>query len=323
MAAEKSPRRLGRGLEALLKHNSPPSQSVSRETTSDGSGGTPAPVVIQEDSPLKEIEITSIRANQYQPRKAFKAEELEDLKNSIAATGLLQPITVRLLNQNGHYELVAGERRFRAVQLLGWTKITAIVRDYDDQTMLTLALVENLQRSDLNPIEEAEGYQRLGEEFSLTQAEIARLVGKDRSTVANLMRILQLPSAVKDMIEAGQLTPGHARPLLSLDDDVAITRMATEISKLGLSVRAVEERIRQENSRSKMALEAASKGPLTHKSEAATKAADVKYVEDLLRKRLQTDVSIDIKHGERGQVNVQFYSYADLNRLLELMDALE
>ncbi len=314
MAAEKTPRRLGRGLEALLKQ---------KPAVQDASPGIQT-VTIENTSPLKEIAISSIRANQYQPRKTFKSEELEELKNSISASGLLQPITVRKLSEDNSYELVAGERRLRAVQLLGWTNITSIVRDYDDQTMLTLALIENLQRSDLNTVEEAEGYQRLSDEFGLTQSEIAKLVGKDRSTVANLLRILQLPTPVKKLIETGSLTAGHARPLLSLENESEMSRIANEIVQQGLSVRAVEERVRAETNKGKKESNVLSKPSSNSQSEPKIqKTGDVKYVENLLRNRLQTDVSVDVKNGEKGELRIQFYSYEDLNRLLELMDALE
>jgi ParB family chromosome partitioning protein len=313
MAPEKAPRRLGRGLDALLgqKPITPPSSPPPPQEVSGGA----------EESGLREIPLSSICANQYQPRKTFNPEELAELRESIRVSGLLQPITVRQLSartESGHpkYELVAGERRFRAVQELKWTTIPAIVRDYDDRTMLTLALIENLQREDLNPIEEAEGFARLAKEFQLSHSEIAELVGKDRSTVANFLRILQLPPQVRDMLKSGELTMGHARPLLALEDEELITQLANEIVRLGLSVRAVEERVRQEAPQP-------TKPKRGRPPRQDTRSAEVKYVEDLLRKRLQTDVSVAIKKGQQGELKIQFYSYDDLNRLLELMNALE
>ncbi|HEX8025218.1 MAG TPA: ParB/RepB/Spo0J family partition protein [Candidatus Limnocylindrales bacterium] len=176
MSTEK-PRRLGRGLEALL-------------ATKTAATGTAQP---QDRSALQRVPIAQIRPNPYQPRKHFRPEDLADLESSLRASGLLQPITVRSAADGTGYELIAGERRLRAATRLGWPDIPAVIKDIDDRTLLTLALVENLQRSDLNPIEEAEGYQRLIEEFSLTQQQVAEVIGKDRSTVANLLRILQLP----------------------------------------------------------------------------------------------------------------------------------
>ncbi|MBV9879625.1 MAG: ParB/RepB/Spo0J family partition protein, partial [Gemmatirosa sp.] len=191
MATDK-PRRLGRGLEALL---------ASRTAAPD------APAAPSETSALRSIAVGQIRPNPYQPRQEFRPEELADLESSLKASGLLQPITVRPAPGGGAgYELIAGERRYRAATNLGWTEIPAIVKEIDDQTLLTLALVENLQRADLNPIEEAEGYQRLIAEFGLTQQQVADVVGKDRSTVNNVLRLLGLPASVRRMLQDAQLT---------------------------------------------------------------------------------------------------------------------
>jgi len=186
------PRRLGRGLEALISAAAQPGSQPS--TSSQGDVLALAPP----ESPFRQIDLKLIRPNPFQPRKEFRDEDLTQLQASIAATGLLQPVTVRAVGD--HFELIAGERRVRAATRLGWTDIPAIVKDYDDRALLTLALVENLQRADLNPIEEAEGYSRLVAEFSLTQQEVANVVGKDRSTVANSLRLLNLPQAVRRML---------------------------------------------------------------------------------------------------------------------------
>ncbi len=214
------------------------------------------------------------------------------------------------------YELVAGERRLRAVRALGWATVPALVRDYDDRTMLTLALVENLQREDLNPIEEAEGYSRLAGEFGMTQNEIAEAVGKDRSTIANLLRVLQLPASVRRMLEAGSLTIGHARPLLALEDPHAILRLANEAVQNGLSVRAMEELVRSGVPRADKAKRGRPRKPDSRSSE-------VRHVEDMLRRALQTDVSVVPKPKGKGEIRVQFYSADDLNRLLEILGATE
>src|SRR5678815_6111829 len=183
------PRRLGRGLEALIGTASSQVQ-IPTPTASTAAAAVP-------ESPLRQIALDRIRPNPFQPRKEFREEDLTQLQSSLAATGLLQPITVR--QAGDHFELIAGERRLRAATRLGWTEIPAIVKDYDDKALLTLALVENLQRADLNPIEEAEGYSRLSSDFALTQQEIAEVVGKDRSTVANSLRLLHLPAVVRRM----------------------------------------------------------------------------------------------------------------------------
>lgn len=310
MSADKTPRRLGRGLDALLGERTTQRPKSTSTSPKDQQQALPP----EPRSALREIPISEIKPNHYQPRKDFSTEELEELADSIRTAGLLQPIAVR--NVNGGYELVAGERRLRAVKSLGWPTIPAIVRDYDDRTMLTLALIENLQRADLNPIEEAEGYARLASEFDLTQNEIADLVGKDRSTVANLQRVLQLPAAVRRMLETGALSLGHARPLLALEDHVLAVKLATEAVEHGLSVRTIEERVRQD----------APHHDKPHRGRPRkedTRPPEVRHVEDLLRKRFQTDVSLVRKKRDRGEIRIQFYSTDDLNRLLEAMGALD
>src|SRR5688572_13391444 len=196
-------KRLGRGLEALLG-------AVSKEQA-EASGA------------LRELPIGSVLPNPYQPRTHVDEEGLVELAASIEASGLLQPVIVR--PRNGKFELIAGERRWRAIQRLGWAKIPAVVREVDDQTLLTLALIENLQRHDLTSIDEASGYHRLGEEFKLAQAEIARLVGRNRSTVANLLRLLKLPEEVKALVQEGKLSEGHARALLAVEQEPELIRL--------------------------------------------------------------------------------------------------
>lgn len=311
MSADKTPsRRLGRGLDALLGERT--FQRPKTGATAATGDQTLQPG--ESRSALREIPLAEIKPNHYQPRKEFRVEELTELAESIRTAGLLQPIAVR--NVTGGYELVAGERRLRAVKSLGWPTIPAIVRDYDDRTMLTLALIENLQRADLNPIEEAEGYARLASEFDLTQNEIADLVGKDRSTVANLQRVLQLPAAVRKMLETGALSLGHARPLLALDDSALAVKLATEAVELGLSVRTIEDRVRKDAPRH-------DKPRRGRPRKEDTRPAEVRHVEDMLRKRFQTDVSVIQKKGDKGELRIQFYSTEDLNRLLDTMGALD
>jgi ParB family transcriptional regulator, chromosome partitioning protein len=310
MSSDKTPRRLGRGLDALLgERTSLRTQSNSGRAVDSTPEATPPA-----RNALREIPVGQIKPNQYQPRREFGPDELKELADSLRTNGLLQPVSVRATD--GGYELVAGERRLRAATLLGWPTIPAIVRDYDDRTMLTLALIENLQRSDLNPIEEAEGYARLATEFDLTQNEIADLVGKDRSTVANFQRVLQLPQAVRKMLETGALSLGHARPLLALQDPALVLKLATEAVQHGLSVRTMEERVRQ-----------SAPSPDTPRRGRPRKEdnrpAEVRHVEDLLRKHFQTDVSLVQKKRDKGELRIQFYSTEDLNRLLEVMGAIE
>jgi ParB family transcriptional regulator, chromosome partitioning protein len=227
------PRRLGRGLEALI----PGAQSQPATQATVAASGAPA------SSEYQRLPIARIRPNPYQPRREFDETELAELQASLRTSGLLQPITVRPA-ANG-YELVSGERRLRAATRLGWPDIPAIVRELDDRTLLTLALVENLQRADLNAVEEARGYRRLSDEFGLTHAQIADAVGKDRTSVTSLLRILQLPATVLSLVERGQLSAGHARTLVSLDDERRALQLANEAVARQLSVRELERRVRE------------------------------------------------------------------------------
>lgn len=295
MASEKPARRLGRGLDALLR-------------------GAPArePLAGNDQSGLQTLRVGSIKNNPYQPRKRFAAGDLKELQDSIAANGLLQPITVRKSPKGEGFELIAGERRLRATTNLGWKEIPAIVKDVDDQALLTYALIENLQRADLDPIEEAEGYQQLLKEFGLTQQGVADLVGKDRTTVANSLRVLNLPEGVREMLRDGKLTLGHAKPLLGLDSPQKMLALAKEIVARSLTVRDVEKRLHSEAPhRSKRSRE--------RSAGVSTSAPAVKATEALLRRRLQTDVELSSKEGGSGSISIRFYSNEDLERILELM----
>lgn len=292
VATEKTPRRLGRGLEALL-----------------GSAGG---LASSDDGVLKSIPIGQIGRNPFQPRREFNSEELGELQESLNSSGLLQPITVRRRPGKDGFELIAGERRLRAAMKLGWKEIPAIIKDIDDKTILTLALVENLQRTDLNPIEEGEGYHRLSHEFGLTQQQIAETVGKDRTTIANMLRLLQLPEVVRKLLQDGDLTMGHAKVLLGLEDPAMIATLAREIVKEGLTVREVERRLRE------------FVGPRTGKKAGRPRSADrlapeVRRIEDRLRRFLQTDVTVSVGKNDRGTLTLHFYSSDDLERLLDVM----
>lgn len=301
MSAEK-PRRLGKGLEALI------ASAASSPAQAPGPG-----------SDLQRIQLSRIRPNPFQPRREFDAEELAELESSLKASGLLQPISVR--RSGDAYELIAGERRFRAASNLGWTEITAIVRDFDDRTMLVLALVENLQRTDLNAIEEARGYKRLIDDFQLTQQQVAEVVGKDRTTVTNLLRVLTLPDSVQRMVESGKLSTGHARALLALGPPHSAIQLA-ELAVAGdLSVRALEQRVRE------LMGPAVASAPATPADRGATAPAPpppandpaVRRIEDDLRKYFQTDVKLHLSGEARGTVELSFYSNDDLERILELI----
>ena len=295
MAPEKSTRRLGRGLDALF--NTPPN--------------------VQETAPpsaLRDIPLAQIESNPFQPRKTFQKEELAELSESLKTSGLLQPVTVRPSPKGSGYELIAGERRFRAASDLGWESIPAVVKEMNDQEILTLALIENLQRSDLNPIEEAEGYDQLIRDFGHTQQSVATMVGKDRSTVANTLRILQLPQTVRQLIEQGKLTAGQARPLLGLSDEARITQFAKTTVEKGWSAREVERQVRD------IEAPADTRGPRRGRpSRTESTSPEVRNLEQRLRKHLQTDVSITLKTTSRGSLAIEFYSAEDLERLTQLM----
>ncbi len=297
MSTEKT-NRLGRGLDAIFSAQPASRATDSRPGTADGLG-------------LRQIAVALIRPNPLQPRKEFDPAELTELESSIRANGLLQPIAVRVAG--GTFELIAGERRFRAVQRLGWSEIPAIVRDIDDRTLLTLALVENLQRADLNPMEEAEGYQQLLSQFSLTQQQVADVVGKDRSTIANTLRLLALPTAIRGMVREGALTIGHARALLALGDDQRMIELARDIVAEGLSVRAVEQRVRESGKNTKTA-RAVAKPPAIVRA-----LAEISRIEEELRRRLQTDVKVHLSSTDKGEVRISFYSVDDLERVLDIV----
>lgn len=297
MSAEK-PRRLGRGLEALI-----PSLGGS-------SASTPS-------SDLQRIAIARIRANPFQPRQEFDAAELAELEASLRMSGLLQPITVR--RRGDAFELIAGERRLRAATNLGWSEIQAIVRDFDDQTMLVLALVENLQRSNLNPLEEARGYRRLIDDFHLTQQQVAEAVGKDRTTVTNLLRVLTLPEQVQELVEKGNLSSGHARALLALTPPHSVVGLAKESASEGLSVRALEQRVRELNAPPPPPAVPSEQHPEPKQGTPPAAASSVRRIEDQLRAYLQTDVRLRMTDQERGVLELTFYSNDDLDRVLELI----
>jgi ParB family chromosome partitioning protein len=280
-------RRLGRGLEALL--------------------GVPTVEEASRDGTLRELPVGDIRPNRYQPRRAFDPAALKELKQSIAASGLIQPIIVRQVGDG--YELVAGERRWRAVKELGWKRIPAVVREVDERTLLTLALVENLQRQSLSPIDEAEGYERLARDFKLSHGDIARAVGRDRSTIANAVRLLQLPKSVQQLLDSDSLTAGHGRALLSLGDSRDIARLARECVAHGWSVREMERRAR-----------AAPAAKTARRARRARHVSpEVRRIEEALRRRLGTDVAVVLGGKDRGHLAIRFYSHDDLGRLLELI----
>ena len=291
-------RRLGRGLEALLG-------PINKEAA-------------QAEGALRELPLRSVQPNPFQPRTQFDPAALAELVGSIEASGLLQPVIVRPVDKG--FQLIAGERRLRAVQQLGWKTIPAVVREVDDRTLLTLALIENLQRHDLSAIDEALGYQRLVDEFGVAHAEVARLVGKSRPTVANLLRLLKLPADVQAMLHGRQLSEGHARALLGLDSDETISAMAGRVVAEGWSVRETEAAVRGDAFTDAAGRSHGATGRDTGRTAKTVRTPpEARRVEDALRKRLGTDVKVSTGRNGRGAVSISFYSNDDLARLLELI----
>jgi ParB family transcriptional regulator, chromosome partitioning protein len=288
MSAKK--RGLGRGLDALLSANThPPGEAAPSSEPG---------AAVQDGQALKEIPVDLIQRGKYQPRRDIEQEALQDLADSIKVQGVMQPIVVRPISDT-RFEIIAGERRWRATQLAGLSEIPAVVRDVPDDAAIAMALIENIQREDLNPIEEAMALQRLQQEFELTQQEVAEAVGKSRSTVTNLMRLMSLQEDVRRLLEHGDLEMGHARALLALEGAAQSQAARTVVAK-SLSVRQTEALVRQ-----------LQKGEQPKSSPAAI---------DPNIKRLQTDLSqklgtrVEIKHNAKGRGKLVL-SYNSLNEL--------
>ncbi|HEX9020016.1 MAG TPA: ParB/RepB/Spo0J family partition protein [Nitrospirota bacterium] len=250
---------------------------------------------------ISEIALEKIIPNEYQPRKHFDDEKLKELAASIEEQGVIQPVIVHKASDGG-YQLIAGERRWRAARLAGLKTIPALVKDVTKRELLEMALIENIQREDLNPLEAAEAYKRLQDEFNITQEDLARRVGKERSTVTNFLRILGLPREVKQDIATGALSMGHAKALLSLERVRDQLRAAAVMVKRGLSVREAE------------ALAARLKNP--PKEKRPRQSHELKAVEERLRKSLGTKVSI-VSRVKGGRIMIEYYSTEDLDRILE------
>jgi ParB family chromosome partitioning protein len=256
---------------------------------------------------LREIDIDRVLPNSHQPRKNFNEEALDDLTNSIREHGIVQPVVVRPL-EDGFFQLIAGERRWRAAQRAGLVRVPAVVRDAAEQTALELALIENLQREDLNPIEEAQAYERLIVDFGLTQEEVARRVGKNRATIANTLRLLRLPIEVQQWLRESRLSTGHAKALLSLSDLDAILDAARKIIQGDISVRQAEMLVsRYTNSASRQDDGAGGSESIDPNVKAAIHA---------LEQALGTKVTVH-ESGGKGKIELHFFSFEEMNRLYE------
>ena len=284
---------LGRGLSALLSDT----QAAASEEMLD-------------------IDIDLIEPNSLQPRTSFDEERLEHLAQSIRSNGIIQPIVVRRLDGT-HYQLVAGERRWRAAQRAGLQRIPAIVRDIPDDKILELALIENIQRQELNAIEEAHAYKRLIETLGLTQEVVAQRVGRDRTFITNYLRLLRLPDDIQRFVEQEKLSMGHARALLGVDDPDIQRKVARSIIDQGLSVRETERTI-------KRIINGVSVSDASTRASMPRQDANIKAAESKLRRRFGTQVRISSNQtGEGGKIEIEYYSNNDLQRIYELLTPAE
>ncbi len=298
------PKRLGRGLASLLSPITLDAAEVNQMLPNPATTANFPPDKELCDS-LQEISIDAISPNPYQARMVWNQQELADLAESIKANGVIQPIIVR--PDKSGYQLIAGERRFRASQLASLTTIPALIREASDEQLLELALIENIHRTNLNPIERAKAYQNYLNTFSLTQAEAAQRLREDRSVIANYLRILDLPDEVKQMLIDGQLTMGHARAILALPTDELRQRLANRAMAGRLSVREVERLVRKYLTGSEHARRAV-----------RSKPAHILDLESKLASQLGTRVSIETrKNGQRGKIVIEFYSLDEFDRIAE------
>lgn len=290
-------RGLGKGLDALIPNVDTKGKSAERDTD-------------EKKEPDTIVKITKIEPNREQPRKNFDEDALQELADSIKQFGLLQPILVQ--DRKTYYEIIAGERRWRAAKLAGLKEVPVIIRDYTDQEIVEISLIENIQREDLNPIEEALAYKRLLTEFNLKQDEVAERVSKSRTAVTNSMRLLKLCDEVQQMIIDDMISSGHARALISIEDPEEQYNIAQKIFDEKLSVRDVEKLVKNMNKPEK---------PKKEKEE--DKSLEVIYqdVEEKLKQSLGTKVAIASKGNGSGKIEIEFYSHDDLEKIISLLSA--
>ena len=296
MAAPKN-RGLGKGLEALFSNSEIDTQEISVTKKEES-----------EEKGISFININEIKPNQNQPRKSFNEEKLEELAASIIENGLIQPVILRKADKG--YEIVAGERRWRACRKAGLKEIPCIIREFTDEQNMLIAIIENMQREDLNPIEEAEGLNQMIVNFGMTQEQVSKSVGKSRPYITNALRLLKLPSEIREMLLANQLSAGHARAIAGIGDTEKQIQLAEYAIKEGLSVREIEKIIKEEN---------APKKKISRKK--AEKSADVRKVEDDLKQIMGTKVNLN-QTGKKGKIEIEYYSRDELERLIEMLKSL-
>ena len=297
--ASKSSKGLGKGLDSLIPRNTEAEASAKNGTEEkDGPNGGE-----KETS----VRITMVVPNRKQPRKSFDEDSLQELSDSIKQVGLIQPILVQ--DRKDHYEIIAGERRWRAAKMAGLKEIPVIIRDYSEQEIMEISLIENIQREDLNPIEEALAYKRLLEEFNLKQDEVAERVSKSRTAVTNSIRLLKLGEKVQQMVIDDMISTGHARALLAVENPEEQYILAQKIFDEKLSVRDVEKLVKNLHK------------PEKSKKDGKDKTLQAIYqdIEDKLKQRLSTKVTVTSKGEGSGRIEIEFYNHEDLDRLLEIM----
>ena len=300
----KKARGLGKGLDALFGDMEVSVEPSSKEEESSAVHDIEA---AETHEGIKYIDINNIKPNANQPRKTFDEGKLEELADSIREHGLIQPLVVRK-STNG-YEIVAGERRWRAARKIGIKKIPAIVRELSDEENMLLAIIENMQREDLDPIEEAEGISQMIETYGLSQEQVSKSLGKSRPYITNQLRLLKLPEEIRKMVSDGRLSSGHVRALITIDDEEKQIKLSVQAVEQGLSVRQVE------------ALAKANKNVKKSKTAKKKKSADVKRVEEDLKVALGTKVNLN-QNGKKGKIEIEFYSKDELERLIELLKSL-
>lgn len=313
MSAKK--RGLGRGLDALLNASAPVMDAPTAVPVKDIEPTRKSTPSLKEDGLIR-IPIEFVRRSRYQPRRAFDEAALQDLADSISAQGIMQPLVVRpMSDEDNAFELIAGERRWRASQMAGLSEVPCILKHADDQAVLAMALIENIQREDLNPIEEAMALSRLQQEFTLTHEEVAKVVGKSRATVTNLLRLLNLNADVRDMLSDRLIEMGHARAMLALPQDQQVP-VAKEVAKRGLSVREAEALVRK-------TLRDGDKIRKKSMEKTAKVDPDVLRLQERLSENLGAPVHIEPGKGKSGKLVIRYTNFEELDGILSKMGATE
>lgn len=307
---------LGRGLGAFFPEYRDEEQTGSREGSSEGEGVEKSFVKPEERvNIVLFVPVDHIRKNPHQPRKEFDEERLEELADSIKEHGLIQPITVRYIGEK-RFELISGERRLRAAKLGGLKEIPAFIREADDEQSMAFALIENIQREELNPLEVALGYKRLLEEFDYTQAQVAERVGKNRTTVTNMLRLLNLPDFIQSALKANKISMGHARSLITIEDESVQKKILDKVIDDGISVRQIEEEVRKISTPAKSSVSS---------SKATKDTTEDPFYKDIsarLRRTFSTKVNVKPKK-EGGEIRIEYYSDDDLERILAILDTVD